>query len=130
MGIVLLQKVLEYKYYRNGDWRLINIYQLPPPHRLHAVLNWQQNANIYPTSGDRMYIQYPSRKVPENIEFRFFDEVTKTWDPIPPISGATQMGPNKFILDVSGLTDDQTYLVSVINTEGEEEYFRILKRNF
>lgn len=100
----------------------------PKPKPRYAVLDWQQHGNLYPTIGDDFYVQYPSRKVPENISFSFYDDATKTWGAIQAIAQATDVGPNKYKLDVTGLTYGKTYLMSVSNSEGEEEYFRIWKR--
>lgn len=94
----------------------------------YAILDWQQNPNLYPTAGNLMYVQYPSRKLPEDVSFQFYDDAAKSWNPIPVVNKSTAVGPNKFILDVTDLDNGQTYLVSVVNVEGEQEYFRILKR--
>ncbi len=100
----------------------------PTPKPRYAVLDWQQHGNLYPTIGDDLYVQYPSRKVPEDISFQFYDDATKTWGAIQAIAQTTDVGPNKYKLDVTGLTYGKTYLMSVSNSEGEEEYFRIWKR--
>ncbi len=107
------------------DWGLIPTPATRPIS--YAVLDWQQNANLYRPIKNKLYLQYPSRKVPESIEFRFYNDESQVWETLS-YTQTTSVGPNKFVLDVKTLSPGKTYLVSVNNAEGEEEYFRIWMR--